>query len=153
MYAQRTVIYALGLAMLCCSCAGLPFGGNDQDQSMPVSHKQLYSLKEGLDLEVSFESRKSYDASQLGLFMLSQTEKRPAVVSVEDDDFFPRYFSIINVNIEDGLLYISEDEATHFAQAAYLQYQSGVTSATDLKKYKKTHVLTEMTPKKVVVSN
>ncbi|MFH1999342.1 MAG: hypothetical protein ABIK28_06660 [Planctomycetota bacterium] len=152
MYAQRIVFYALVLAALCCGCTGLPFKGNDGlDSSASASHKQLYSLKEGLDLEVSFENRKTYDASQLGLFMLSQTEKRPSVVSVEDDDFFPKYFSIINVNIGDGLLFISEEEATGFAQAAYLQYQSAVTSESDLKKYKKTHVLTEMTPPKKLV--
>lgn len=149
MYVPRILFCALILSLLCSGCAGLNFGG--QSVTVPLTHKQLYNLKEGLDLEVSFESPKTYDASQLGLFMLSKTEQRPAVVSVEDDDFFPKYFAIINQNIDDGLLFISEEEATSFAQAAYLQYQSAVTSESNLKKYRKKHILTEVTPPKRVI--
>jgi len=142
----RFLLSLLVMAMVFTSCAMFETPQEPPDQAITKlpPKNQVYPLKEGLHLQVKFESDNAYDASQLGLFMMCKTEKREKVVGVEDAEFFPKYFSIINSNIDDGLLYISEKEATTFAQAAYLQYQTGVTSAADLHKYKKTRVLSEI---------
>jgi len=149
MSAGKTVSLLLVFALVFCSCELLKTSKANESskcEKLPQAN-QTYPLKEGLSLEVTFENQRAQDASQLGLFMLSKTEDREKVVSVEDAEFFPKYFAIINSNIDDGLLFISEKEARSFVQAAYLQYQSSVTSKVDLQKYRKTHVLTEIVAK------
>jgi hypothetical protein len=82
-----------------------------------------YPVQEGITVQVTLENQTAYNATQLGLFIVGHLLKTEKPVSVESPDFFPKYFSMINVDIEDGLLYISEKEATDFARQSYLEYQ------------------------------
>jgi hypothetical protein len=92
-----------------------------QDEAVYLS----YPVQEGITVQITLENQTAYNATQLGLFIVGHLLKTEKPVSVESSDFFPKYFSMINVNIEDGLLYISEKEATDFARQSYLEYQRG----------------------------
>lgn len=87
-----------------------------------------YPLGETLNVKVTFENREACDAVEMGLYLLRQTngEDEEEVPFVEDQAFFPKYLVMINVDISDGLLLISENEAKHFAHAKYLEYQKKV---------------------------
>jgi|GEM_PF-3473112 len=137
--------------VLCClvfltatGCASLMNKDVHENKGLDKVNSQSYTLKEGLDLQVTFQNRKAYDAVQLGLFMLGKTGNQEAFISIEDQDFFPRYFALVNVDIDDGILYISESEASQFARAAYLQYQDNVQSGTELKDFQQSYTLSEI---------
>jgi hypothetical protein len=85
-----------------------------------------YKVRENLDVQVIFENETAYDAVQLGLSLLNKFSDKEYVPGVEEEDFFPKFFAMINVETRDGLLYISEKEAVAFATTMYLEYQRKV---------------------------
>ena len=85
-----------------------------------------YSVRENLDVQVVFENETAYDAVQLGLSLLNKFSEKDYVPGVEEEAFFPKFFAMINVEIRDGLLYISEKEAVAFATSMYMEYQRKV---------------------------
>ena len=42
-------------------------------------------------------------------------------VDIDGEEFFPKAFAMVNTVISDGLLYISEAEASDFPRTAYLR--------------------------------
>jgi hypothetical protein len=105
-----------------------------------------YSIRETLHVKVKLENQKAYDAVQMGLYMLQHARKgeEKKVPSVEDPDFFPEFFVMINVDISDGLLLISEEEAKNFARAMYLGYQKKVVPTDYLISTRKSRLLEDI---------
>ncbi len=100
-----------------------------------------YPIDDDLEVKVVFESQKAIDATQLGLSMLSKERQFVRTIRVEDPDFFPEYFAMVNIKIEDGLLFVSNKEAENFAKIIYLQYQKKVAPADCLKKFRERRVI------------
>ena len=86
----------------------------------------IYSINETLSVKITLENQRTYDAIQLGLYLLQYMEEDEQIPGVEDEKFFPKYFAMINIEIEDGLLFISEKEAKNFVCDMYLEYQKKV---------------------------
>jgi len=106
-----------------------------------------YSISQRLNVKVTLENQKAYDAVQMGLYLLRQTKpecERAQVPSVEDAAFFPQYFVMINVDISDGLLTISENEAKNFARSMYLDYQKKIVPAEYLISNQKQRLLEDI---------
>lgn len=110
--------------------------------AIPVS----YPVQEGLSVQVTFENQKAMDATQVGLILLSKSRGQQTAVSVEAPEFFPEYFAMVNLDIEDGLLFVSESEARHFARAAYKGYQSGVVPPEYFEDMRQPKVLQDILP-------
>jgi hypothetical protein len=145
--------YSVVLGMILLAGTGCNILGNKSftKDASPVApsldsgpYRHFYPLSDALDLEITFENDRAYDAVQLGLYLLSRSEGLEEAVTVEDPVFFPRYFSIINMDIKDGLLFISQREATRFARAAYGQYQGKVSEEIDLKDFREPHILSDV---------
>lgn len=103
-----------------------------------------YPVNKGLDIAITFENARTCDAVQLGLLMMAHLEGLEKVPGYDDPSFFPRYFAMINTDIEESLLYISEKEATMFARAAYLGYQKSVTKADYLEDIREPRILEDI---------
>lgn len=88
---------------------------------------QSYNPGERLRVNITFQSEKAREATRLGLYMISQNEGREKTLNIDDEEFFPKYFSIINTEVSDGMLYISNQEAYNFALLSYTKYQDDVT--------------------------
>ncbi|MBU0755110.1 MAG: hypothetical protein KJ645_08205 [Planctomycetes bacterium] len=133
----------LFLVSMLTSCQLLPWMSEENDPLKDRLHF-TYPIQEGLDVKVSFENQKTYDAAQLGLFLLATKEHQAKVTSVEASEFFPKYLTLINMDIKDGLLFISEKEATNFARASYISYQKEITSPDYLNSMKEHRVLEDV---------
>lgn len=123
----------LALALLClfsvgCATKIIPSG----PESVPIS----YPIDDTLEVKIIFESQRAVDATQLGLSMLSKHREMQRTVRVEEPEFFPEYFAMVNIKIEDGLLFISNKEAENFAKIIYLQYQKKVAPEDCLKRFR-----------------
>lgn len=101
------------------SCASNP--------EVPPNQQETYNPGQRLQVNITFESDKAREATQLGLYMISQNEGREETLNIDDEEFFPKYFSMINTEVSDGLLYISNSEAYNFALVTYTKYQDDVT--------------------------
>ena len=112
-----------------------------------------YSIRETLHVKVTLENQKAYDAVQMGLFMLqhARDKEEEKVPSIEDQAFFPEFFVMINVDISDGLLLISEEEAKNFARAMYLGYQKKVVPSDYLISTRKSRLLEDIVMPKAAV--
>lgn len=85
-----------------------------------------YPIRDSISIQVVLESQKAYDNIQLGLSILDNARADEDVPEMENPKFFPKYFSMVNINLDDGLLYISNAEAANFARVMYLEYQQKV---------------------------
>jgi hypothetical protein len=109
-----------------------------------------YAIRENLQVKVTLENQKAYDAVQMGLYMLQHARAKDGerVPGIEEPDFFPEFFVMINVDISDGLLLITEEEAKNFARAMYLEYQKKVVPSDYLISTRKSRLLEDiMLPK------
>jgi hypothetical protein len=104
-----------------------------------------YQIRNSLDAQVTFENRRAYDAVQLGLTLLNKCRTKDYVPAIEDQEFFPEFFAMVNINVGDGLLYISEKEAKEFAKAMFLEYQNKVTPEDHLKAIRQRRVVENFT--------
>jgi hypothetical protein len=79
----------------------------------------------------------------MGLYLLQKTKGKveKEVPNIEDDAFFPEYFVMVNIDIKDGLLYVSENEAKVFAHAMYIEYQKEVVPSGFLEKKHKRRLM------------
>lgn len=138
------------LVLFCCifvvSCA-TPVVPKEEPKDVAIS----YPIDDDLEVKIVFESQKAIDATQLGLSMLSKERQFVRIVRVEDPDFFPEYFAMVNIKIEDGLLFVSNKEAENFAKIIYLQYQKKVAPADCLKKFRERRVIDSLESKKVAL--
>ena len=100
-----------------------------------------YEIRDSLDAQVTFENRKAYNAVQLGLTLLNKCRIKDYVPAVEEQDFFPEFFAMVNVDVSDGLLYISEKEAVDFSRAMFAEYQKKVTPEDHLKAMRQNQVV------------
>lgn len=116
------LIFVLGVLLLGTGCRSTkqPTG---LDETIPVE----YSISDGLKVTIIFESPRAYNRTQLGLTMLNKTENKGTIVRVDEQDFFPEYFAIVNTKIDDGLLFISDEESYQFARRTFRAYQKKVT--------------------------
>lgn len=110
-----------------------------------------YPVRETLDVSITFENHKAYDAVQLGLSLLDQSKEMGDVPSIEDPDFFPDYFSLVNIDISDGLLLITEEEAANFARETYLEYQKKIVPAGYLRSMRKHRIVQEILSSRPVI--
>ncbi len=100
-----------------------------------------YQIRDSLDAQVTFENRKAYNAVQLGLTLLNKCRIKDYVPAIEEQEFFPEFFAMVNINVSDGLLYISEKEAIDFSRAMYVEYQKKVTPEDHLKAMRQRQVV------------
>lgn len=112
--------------------ANLITGCATTDKSVSFS----YPIDDKLDVMVKFECKKAVDATQLGMLLLNKAEGVEPSVRVDSPGFFPEYFAMVNVNIEDGLLYISNREAKNFVQVVYKNYQKKSESTDFMRKHR-----------------
>jgi hypothetical protein len=103
--------------------------------------KFSYQIRDSLDAQVTFENRKAYNAVQLGLTLLDKCRIKDYVPAIEEQEFFPEFFAMVNVNVSDGLLYISEKEAINFSKAMFAEYQKKVTPEDHLKAMRQRQVV------------
>lgn len=82
-----------------------------------------YPLREDVAVQVRFESTKAMDDVQMGLFILNKMLEDETVPDLDEEAFFPKYFSMVNTNIDNGLLYIDNEEAEYFSHRIYQAYQ------------------------------
>ena len=138
------------LVLFCCiffvSCA-TPVVPKEEPKDVSIT----YPIDDDLEVKVVFESQKAIDATQLGLSMLSKERQFVRIVRVEDPDFFPEYFAMVNIKIEDGLLFVSNKEAENFAKIIYLQYQKKVAPADCLKKFRERRVIDSLETEKAAL--
>jgi hypothetical protein len=63
------------------------------------------------------------------------------VPAIEEEEFFPEFFAMVNINLSDGLLYILEKEAVAFSKAMFAQYQNKVTPEDHLQAMRQRQVV------------
>ena len=131
--------------LLGCSTAQKAFSGSEPPPAEAVAIKEpepvtsgmqasepvntmvfTYKVRENLDVQVTFENETAYDAVQLGLSLLNKCQEKKYVSGVEEADFFPEFFAMVNIDTSDGLLFISEKEAVNFASMMFTEYQKKV---------------------------
>ncbi len=138
-------IMALSLATGCSSMLNKLKPEAVPEATIPDSSSQplqfSYQIRDSLDAQVTFENRKAYNAVQLGLTLLNKCRIKDYVPAVEEQEFFPEFFAMVNINVSDGLLYISEKEAIDFSRAMYVEYQKKVTPEDHLKAMRQRRVV------------
>lgn len=112
-----------------------------------------YPVRESLDVSITFENQRAYDAVQLGLSLLDQRKDMGNVPGIEDPEFFPDFFALVNLDITDGLLMISEVEAANFARETYLQFQKTIVPPGYLRNMRKHRIVQEILSAHPVVQN
>ena len=100
-----------------------------------------YKVRENLDVQVTFENETAYDAVQLGLSLLNKCQDKRYIPGVEEAAFFPEFFAMVNIDIQDGLLFISEKEAVNFASFMFTEYQRKVLPPDRVKSLSKRPVV------------
>ncbi len=138
-------IMALSLATGCSSMLNKLKPEAVPEATIPDSSSQplqfSYQIRDSLDAQVTFENRKTYNAVQLGLTLLNKCRIKDYVPAIEEQEFFPEFFAMVNINVSDGLLYISEKEAIDFSRAMYAEYQKKVTPEDHLKAMRQRQVV------------
>jgi hypothetical protein len=138
-------IMALSLATGCSSMLNRLNSQAVPEATIPDASSQplqfSYQIRDSLDAQVTFENRKAYNAVQLGLTLLNKCRIKDYVPAIEEQEFFPEFFAMVNVNVSDGLLYISEKEAIDFSRAMFVKYQNKVTPEDHLKAMRQRRVV------------
>ncbi len=135
----KTLALVLSASFLT-GCAMFNNGGGFESATQPRA-SYSYPIDDTLEVKVEFESMRAVNACQLGLSMLSKARDLETPIRVENSEFFPEYFAMVNVNIEDGLLYVSNLEAENFARIIFLEYQKKVAPSECLRKMRKRRVI------------
>ncbi len=140
------VVLSVAAVVLSVGCARLGTGRGllSRRADVPAPLDFTYPAQEGVEVRIVFENERAYDAVQLGLYLLAQIEKREETLRVENKDFFPKYLAVVNTDIADGLLRISEREAKAFARSTYVGYQQMVRETGLLPELAETRVLTDI---------
>lgn len=139
------------LSTLFTGCASVSGMFSDEEKVAPVAPpktrlERTYPVREELSVMVTFESGKAYDDVQMGLYILDKMLDDEKVPSIDEPNFFPKYFTMVNRDINDGMLYIDEAEGEHFSKVIYLEYQKRVLAPYLKKKMNGGRVLKSSAP-------
>jgi len=130
----------IGILICCIGCTTMSWnrmGLSEVQDPKENSIHFVYSINETLSVKITLENQRTYDAIQLGLYLLQSIEEDQKIPGIENEKFFPKYFAMINIDISDGLLFISEKEAKNFVCDIYLEYQKKVVPPNYLNNHQK----------------